>query len=47
MFFLAKKNQKTVVPSRVVVPKRRDSARKSFLLLFSKKAVLPFLLGAS
>jgi hypothetical protein len=42
MFFFEKKNQKTFVPCRVFLLKVRDSAVKSFLLLFYKKEGLPY-----
>jgi hypothetical protein len=40
-FFFVKKNQKTFGPCRVLTGKFRDSAHKSFLVLFYKKELLP------
>ncbi len=51
-FFFEKKNQKTFASVgfaglRRVVSSSRDSARKSFLLLFSEKESLAFFQGAA
>jgi peptide/nickel transport system substrate-binding protein len=45
MFFFEKKNQKTFASCRVFLWRVRDSAMNGFLRLFSKKAVLAFLLA--
>jgi hypothetical protein len=41
MFFFEKKNQKTFILCRRLTGEVRDSARKSFLVLFFKKELLP------